>query len=982
MIVRRTWLVFAGIGLLFSMAAAPAWARIEGSASAGEPFGVATVSFLMDDAPGIVDIERVRVTDREGRVLYPSVVPGALGKLLGLVLNDGGAMPAGRLHVSFLFKGTDPLDVTIYTPSPISFRLTPKQVPPRQFARDLETWSRDYQQSLSNQTRDGDFPPLVQTYLTTMISARMGVAPPAPPVPASEKPTSETQQTLELMLGLEKFHHQMLYDAVLGRNAPSGPPNLPLPAPFEWPTGVIPASDAQPQPLEEIAKHVPAECFYIRFGRFNNYLWFDNFQEEYGGDLSTMVTLRAFQIPMAERGEKQLGLEKNALADLFGEAAIADVALIGRDTFLEEGAAIGILFQGRNELLENDIRQQQKRALTQFKDRGAKIETIKISGRDVSFLSTPDNRLRSFHAQDGLFHLVTTSREMVARFFEAGQGKRSLADSQEFKFARQKMPLERQDTLFAFFSPQFFEGLLSPQYQVELHRRMRSIVDMELLQLARLAARNEKIPEETDAMIAAGLLPKDFGQRADGSELIITENGIVDSLRGPRGHFLPITDVEIKGITAEEDRRCRAQLTSLAANWGSMDPLIVGLKRFSLNRDGLERLVIDASISPLDETKYGWVLSMVGPPTKTMAKPLPDDIVTVQAAISGGEFMPGVQPHIMFLGVKDLPSLGDPRPNGLLGMLQTIKSTPGYLGSWPKAGFVDMLPFGLAGQPDQFGFSQLPFGLWRWQGAGFSILSFDQPILTQAASQIQMVEAEIPAQIRIHAGNLAESKITPALNSMGLDRSLSASRGNARLMHVFTQQLGVPAESARSTAETLLDARFVCPLGGEYTVAERDGDRCWVSSKWPTAEAPLNDYQSPILAWFRGLDVYMVKTDDGIDAHAELDLQRKPSQAKFEIPPVFNLNNIFGGGQKAVKPAESIDTPPPTVEIPPAAVENPPAATPPQASPKPPTAPSPPAPTPGVIDQRSILKKRAAEPSPFDELPAPEATPKKPVREF
>jgi uncharacterized OsmC-like protein len=26
------------------------------------------------------------------------------------------------------------------------------------------------------------------------------------------------------------------------------------------------------------------ECFYIRFGKFSNYLWLDNLTEEYGGD--------------------------------------------------------------------------------------------------------------------------------------------------------------------------------------------------------------------------------------------------------------------------------------------------------------------------------------------------------------------------------------------------------------------------------------------------------------------------------------------------------------------------------------------------------------------------------------------------------------------------------------------------------------------------------------------------------------------------
>ncbi len=47
---------------------------------------------------------------------------------------------------------------------------------------------------------------------------------------------------------------------------------------------------------------------------------------------------------------------------------------------------------------------------------GAKLESVRIAGRPVTFLSTPDNRLRSFYASDGNFHLITTSRTIVEWF--------------------------------------------------------------------------------------------------------------------------------------------------------------------------------------------------------------------------------------------------------------------------------------------------------------------------------------------------------------------------------------------------------------------------------------------------------------------------------------------------------------------------------------------------------------------------------------
>src|SRR5918994_1663295 len=100
------------------------------------------------------------------------------------------------------------------------------------------------------------------------------------------------------------------------------------------------------------------------------------------------------------------------------------------------------------------------------------------------------------------------------------------------------MPLDRQDTIFVYFSAAFFEGLLSPQYQVELERRMKAVTDMELLQLARLAALGEGVRGGTvDEMAEAGLWPRGFGRRPDGSGPVLTDGELFDSRRGARGFF-------------------------------------------------------------------------------------------------------------------------------------------------------------------------------------------------------------------------------------------------------------------------------------------------------------------------------------------------------------------------------------------------------------------------------------------------------------
>ena len=134
-----------------------------------------------------------------------------------------------------------------------------------------------------------------------------------------------------------------------------------------------------------------------------------------------------------QRMERQLGLRQSKLAEMFGEKVIADVAMIGTDTFLREGAAIGVMFQARNSpALMADFTQQRTTAVKETK--GAKLETITIAGRPVSFISTPDNALRSFFVSDGDFHLITTSRTIAEWFLQTGAGKHeSLGASEDFR---------------------------------------------------------------------------------------------------------------------------------------------------------------------------------------------------------------------------------------------------------------------------------------------------------------------------------------------------------------------------------------------------------------------------------------------------------------------------------------------------------------------------------------------------------------------
>ena len=894
--------------------------RVEGEAAVGRPFGVGRVTISGGEAA--VDLNRVRIESADGRVFYPAVTTGVFGRLLGDVLGDPTDRPAINATVHFLFRGDEPLELTVYTPQAVKVRLEPRRENPRAFDRQLTAWWRQYSAAARRQRNEDDHPPIVQAYLLTMLSQRMGLEPPLLDRMTASQP-QQINESLELLLGVERLRMDTLRSTMLGGGDFGRPADLPVPPEFDW--APLPLNNLPEVEIEPIAMHVPHNCFYVRFGRFNNYLWMNNLIEDYGGDLASMVTLRSYVQPFSDRFEKQIGLEKNVLAQLLGEQVIADVALVGRDTFGREGAAMGIMFQARNKLLEGDLRSQRRRALNREKENGATEEMVEIDGHQVSFMSTPDNRLRSFYAIDGDYHLVTTSRAMVEQFFAVSDGKGSLGASDEFRFARATMPLDRDDTVFVYFSAAFFHGLLSPHYQVELERRMKAVTDIEILQLARLAAKGEGVRGETVEDLAdAGLLPRGFGKRPDGSGPILKDDRVIDSRRGARGYFLPIPDVQIEGLTEGEAARVDASMRMYATSWRRMDPLMVGIKRFAMDQKDRERIVIDGELNPLDESKYGWILSILGPPTFEMVTPAEGDIVNMQASVRGGVISRSIPPHYLFLGIQDVAPLGDLQPTGLLQTFQMIRTTPGYVGSWPKAGFLELLPFNLGGSvPDENGFSRLPLGLWRRQGAGFSVLAFDPQLLADVTPHLRVVESETEAQIRLHVGDLSQAKFRPWVNNLYYTRALQASAGNARLMHQLNQQLHVPMADAKDVAEDLLDATLIDVLGGEYQLVEEiGGSQDWQSTAWANKNLSTipEDYEAPLLSWFRGADAHLTKLDDRLIARVELDIQRKPREPTFQLP---SLKSLFGGGQKALKPKDEVkpeELPPPP--LPP--VENPP----------------------------------------------------------
>ncbi|MCA9263736.1 MAG: hypothetical protein KDA60_07790 [Planctomycetales bacterium] len=559
----------------------------------------------------------------------------------------------------------------------------------------------------------------------------------------------------------------------------------------------------------------------------------------------------------------------------------------------------------------------------------------------LSFLATPDNRIRSFYVKRDNFHLLTNCEAIAHAFIDLASTQNALADDLGFLQARQRLAHDRGDTVFAFLSRQFMQGMISPAYRIETARRLRAATEIQLLHLSRLAAAQESRaawqalpdataraaaatqlpaplgpaanqsdsnkplsnagpPAEISQLVGMGLLPHRFGQRPDGSHPVDHNDQVVDSLRGRRGYFLPVPDVPLTQVTTQEQETFTAVARFHQQHWTNFDPLAVSLKRRpaddpqETNREILE---LDAYMSPLDRVKYDRWLTVLGSPTQTTVVHRPEDFLSVEAVVQGGPLVPSAKDHHLVLGLRDVAELPEIEPGRLLGKLEMMRAAPAYVIAWPELGLLRLLQINALSRDEGQGYARLPFQLWRRDCDDYAAISFHRGLLAELPPQINRDSSDQWAQLRLRCGDISESAIATWVDAVMADRGLRASLGNARFMHALVQQLGVAPEQSRHVAEQLLDAQLVCSLGGDYVWQQAPGrwqSSAW-SSTWPLQLADPAKYQAPLTQWLDGLRLTAALHEDVAEVHATVTIHRVGPVAA-DAAPKPSLFKLFQGG--------------------------------------------------------------------------------------
>ncbi|HEX3726557.1 MAG TPA: hypothetical protein VHV08_09960, partial [Pirellulales bacterium] len=285
---------------------------------------------------------------------------------------------------------------------------------------------------------------------------------------------------------------------------------------------------------------------------------------------------------------------------------------------------------------------------------------------------------------------------------------------------------------------------------------------------------------------------------------------------------------------------------------------------------------------------------------------VPGDVVAFEAVMRGGTFFSGGDHHL-FGALRDAdPNIAlDPRANLIARIFTSrLDGLQGYVGAWPNPGFLRLLSIGSNPRSNAGGYTQLLTGLSRRQFDDFTLMSFHPEILELVSPQLRFEQAPRPAQIWFRSDDLSRSKLAPMINAYGYRQSRQITQGNTRFMNMLTEQLHVPPAEARLTAERLLEAKLVDPLGGEYELSEYPGGlKTWTSTALANAGesgVPPADYQFPALNWLRETQ-FEVRAENGLLAlHGEvvMPVETRAAPAGFKLPGL-----PFGNPTKPPKPA-------------------------------------------------------------------------------
>jgi len=362
-----------------------------------------------------------------------------------------------------------------------------------------------------------------------------------------------------------------------------------------------------------LAAHVPPDWFYAHFSSLTRALDLGDYLNKTGGAFYNRFSDAPVDTALKQRILTQLAILENKDARIFYDTVIAEMALVSSDFFFAMGTDVSLLFKLKQKaIFESTIRMYRSKFLKETPS--AKEETVKIAGASVQFISTPDNRLRSYFYLAGDTAIISNSPAALARLLRVAQKKEpALASLDEFKYMRSVYVSDKEtEDGFIYFSDAFIRRLVSAQVRIGEARRME--IAFNLAQVEKLILLHEhaygKTPKNLEELISGVALDEKSANEMRASFGAFRVNGFraEHPQWGTLGFLKPNLELPVAKVNQAEADGYKAFVESYSNFWREyFDPIGI---RFKKKASGVR---IEICILPLIENSlYNQIKSLLG----------------------------------------------------------------------------------------------------------------------------------------------------------------------------------------------------------------------------------------------------------------------------------------------------------------------------------------------------------------------------------
>lgn len=366
--------------------------------------------------------------------------------------------------------------------------------------------------------------------------------------------------------------------------------------------------------IEPLAAALPADTFVATFRDLRDLAALAREVDETLGPVVRALRGTGGDRLFGDREERRLCIERTPLSEALGHLAAGRVGLVAGDPWVALGSDLALVFEVKDPtLLEGVLDGFVTRARARRPD--LETTTVKVAGRDVRVVRTPDGEIAQHRIRLGDRLVVANGPEILERLISVAEGRSpSLASLDEFSYFRALFPANApEESGFLFVSDAAVLRTTSPASKILDARRTEAQADLAAVNgAALLHARLEgRLPESGDALVKSGLLAAAELAHSTGERITYDPRTGARSELGTLAGMRPLEAqrAAFKKVTvSERDAYVNFRETYQAA-WRAADPAALRIERLA----GGTGWAFETKLLPLVEgTEYDQLRRLVG----------------------------------------------------------------------------------------------------------------------------------------------------------------------------------------------------------------------------------------------------------------------------------------------------------------------------------------------------------------------------------